>query len=141
MNAICGKPEIKKKVLHEIDSRMLPYEDELMQSFTLELADQLEYPNLCYMETLRMEPPVSLAQSVSYANEAKVAGISIRRGDTILLNIEQLHHDPDEWQKPSEFIPERFDAKELISKRADKSRRHTHSYLPFTLGKTASVGR
>jgi hypothetical protein len=39
MNAICGKTEIKKKVLHEIDSLLLPYENELMLSFTLELAD------------------------------------------------------------------------------------------------------
>jgi cytochrome P450 len=132
MNAICGKAEIKKKVLHEIDSLLLPYENELMLSFTLELADQLIYPNYCYMETLRMDPPVSLSNSISYQHPVKAAGLNIRKGDAIYLNIEQLHYDPVEWQNPTEFIPERFDAKELISKRADKSRRHTHSYMPYS---------
>lgn len=63
----------------------------------------------CFYEALRIEPPVSSA-IVSTMNESQVVGgILIKKNQPFTIAIEQMHHDPKQWQSPERFIPDRFD--------------------------------
>jgi cytochrome P450 len=39
----------------------------------------------------------------------EICGIKFRSDHPFEVNFYDLHHNPEEWIKPNEFIPERFD--------------------------------
>lgn len=73
-----------------------------------------EYLQMCYSESLRIEPPVanSSGQTVmndtdfTYGNGKK---INLKPGMNFSINIESIHHNSDIWPEPEKFVPERFD--------------------------------
>jgi len=53
-------PEVKTKMLAEIDPLMIFCSDNIQEKMTLEMAEEkLVYTRHAYMESLRIEPPVS----------------------------------------------------------------------------------
>mmetsp|Transcript_26081 Transcript_26081/g.18547 ORF Transcript_26081/g.18547 Transcript_26081/m.18547 type:complete len:89 (-) Transcript_26081:132-398(-) len=52
-----------------------------------------------------------------------------------------IHHDPNEWQEPEKFIPDRFDSSSPYFKRPDGKLRHPLSFVPFTGGKRICIGK
>ena len=65
----------------------------------------------------------------------------MRKGDRVILNIYQLHHNGDEWQEPDSFIPERFDPQSKYRLTPSGKPRHPMSYIPFLGGKRVCVGK
>lgn len=50
-----------------------------------------------------------------------------------MVNIHQLHHNPDEWGSDHDtFRPERF---------SEKRKRHPMSFMPFLTGKRICIGK
>lgn len=49
--------------------------------------------------------------------------------------------DIDEWQKPKEFIPERFDPNSKFFKRPDGSKRNPLAFTPFLGGQRVCLGK
>lgn len=52
-----------------------------------------------------------------------------------------LHHDPTQWQKPSEFIPERFESDSPYFKKPDGSQRHPMAFNAFLGGGRVCLGK
>ena len=57
------------------------------------------------------------------------------------INIYGLHHNPDEWQEPERFIPERFDPASKYYLTPKGTRRHPMSFGPFIGGKRNCLGK
>jgi len=58
-----------------------------------------------------------------------------------MLNIEQLHHDPTQWQRFDEYLPDRWDQSNPLSKKPDGGQRHAYAFAPFVGGTRVCVGK
>ena len=61
--------------------------------------------------------------------------------DTIQINIFGLHRNSQQWQRPNEFLPDRFDPTHPLAKTPTGQKRHTGSFLPFSGGKRICFGK
>ena len=57
-------------------------------------------------ETLRYDPPVQLIGRIA-AEDMPVGGVTVPRGDNMLLLLAAAHRDPDIVERPDEFDPQR----------------------------------
>ena len=57
------------------------------------------------------------------------------------INFEAIHHDPAQWQRPTEFLPQRFDNEDPLSLTPDGKKRHINSYIPFHGGSRVCFGK
>jgi len=51
------------------------------------------------------------------------------------------HFNATQWQKPHEFIPERFDHSDPLSLTPDGKRRSPYALIPFSGGKRVCSGK
>ncbi|CAA7017055.1 unnamed protein product [Microthlaspi erraticum] len=88
-------------------------------------------------ETLRLRPAVPVLVRM-FEQECKVGGFRIPEKTTLVVNVYTLMRDPNIWEDPDEFKPERF----LASSRSDQEeeREQTLKYLPFGSGRRVSPG-
>ena len=73
--------------------------------------------------------------------DKKIGKIDFRKGDQFFVNFYALHYDGTQWQKPLEFIPERFDHSNPISLTPDGKKRNPYSFVPFAGGKRVCFGK
>ncbi|XP_038718529.1 cytochrome P450 CYP82D47-like [Tripterygium wilfordii] len=59
-------------------------------------------------ETLRLYPPGPLGLPHESMEDCTIAGYHVAAGTRVLFNQWKIHHDPQVWENPSEFKPERF---------------------------------
>lgn len=115
-------PAIYKKLLQEIEEKIpgdIPKFNEL---------DQCPYLDCVINETLRISPPVWIT-SREIKEDDEFQGVKMKKGMIAIVAAYYLHHHPDYWERPSEFIPERFE-KEYNKK----------AYVPFGLGPRSCIG-
>jgi len=90
-------------------------------------------------EVLRMFPTVPMV--TREVTESHADGVCPRfKEDTtfgVVINFFGLHYDPKAWNKPNEFLPERWLDPSIDADR-DSERR---LYCPFAIGKRACLGR
>ena len=55
--------------------------------------------------------------------------------------IEGLAHDPVQWQRPTEFLPQRFDNNDKLSLTPAGKKRHACSWVPFSGGSRVCFGK
>ncbi|XP_024980898.1 cytochrome P450 93A3-like [Cynara cardunculus var. scolymus] len=125
---LINHPNMMNKCVEEIDQ--VVGKNRLLQ--------ESDIPNLPYLqaivkETLRLHPtgPMILRQSTE---ECTVAGYHIPANTTIFVNVWALGRDPNHWENPLEFKPERFEKKQL-----DVRGQHFHM-LPFGSGRRMCPG-
>jgi cytochrome P450 len=71
-----------------------------------------------------------------------VDGIYFRaQEDGVIIGIDYMQHDPVQWQKPHEFIPERFDPESSYYSRPDGGARHPYAFGPFLGGSRICLGK
>ncbi|XP_033637708.1 cytochrome P450 2U1-like [Asterias rubens] len=96
----------------------------------------LPYCHAVMLEVFRFRPAGPLAVPHLATYNTKLMGYDIPKGTTVLVNIYAAHFDPDYWDNPELFRPERFlskDGKEVV--------KPTHgSYLPFGIGPRSCPG-
>ncbi|GIY91676.1 methyl farnesoate epoxidase [Caerostris extrusa] len=76
-----------------------------------------------------------LGEGMRAAGNIPVNGYIIPKGAEICANLWAMHYDPNYWDQPEVFRPERFltpDGKALI--------KHPKSYVPFSVGKRNCPG-
>ncbi len=59
----------------------------------------------------------------------------------MILNIQQLHNDPEEWISPERYIPERFDLGSKYFLKPNGEKRHPFSFQPFLGGRRICLGK
>ncbi|XP_069132182.1 cytochrome P450 3A29-like isoform X2 [Argopecten irradians] len=92
------------------------YQDKLRQeisdtigssTLTYENVRQVKYLEMVINETLRINPPAAMTDRLCL-KDTVLKGIKIPAGMTVSIPIYCVHHDPDNWEDPDKFIPERF---------------------------------
>ncbi|XP_023238238.1 uncharacterized protein LOC111637060 [Centruroides sculpturatus] len=96
-------PDVQEKIRKEVKT-LIEEENELNYS----TVQKLQYLDQAFKEILRLYPPVYLFVDRE-ANEDVVYGdIFIPKGMIVQVPSFLLHRDPDYWDRPEEFRPERF---------------------------------
>jgi cytochrome P450 len=82
-----------------------------------------------YKESLRLYPPAYMLARQASADD-QLQGVSIKRGDQVILGITELHRNNRHFDGADQFFPERFFGK----------LQHPFSFLPFGAGGKSCVG-
>jgi cytochrome P450 len=117
-------PLIAKKLHAELDSVLQG------RTPTLEDLKNLSYTANVIKESMRLYPP-----AYNYGRQATqdvvIDGYEIPAGANVTVWSYHMHHDPDLWQDPEAFIPERWE---------DESALPENAYLPFGNGPRVCIG-
>lgn len=71
----------------------------------------------------------------------RIGNYNIRAGDEFMIHIKGLHHNPNEWIRPSEFLPDRWDSDNQLSLTPQGTKRDSMSFVPFSGGKRVCFGK
>ncbi len=83
-------------------------------------------------ETMRLYPPV-YSISRQAIEPVEIAGYSVPKGSLVMAPVWLVHRDPRWWDRPYEFLPQRFEA--------PANQRPPYIYLPFGAGPRSCVGK
>ena len=93
----------------------------------------LGYTRAVIQETMRLYPPIwGLIRTAS--GEDEIAGTEVHPNDRVVLFGYGAHHNPEYWENPEEFRPERWMEPGAVKKRVK------YSYIPFGAGKRSCPG-
>ncbi|KAI6691629.1 hypothetical protein NL676_028457 [Syzygium grande] len=73
----------------------------------------LPYINAIVKETMRLHPPGSFLPPRSASRDCKVAGYDIPKGTIVIISTWSIMRDPEHWDNPEKFSPERFIGKAI----------------------------
>ncbi|KAJ0980238.1 hypothetical protein J5N97_008493 [Dioscorea zingiberensis] len=104
MALLVNHPEAMKKVKDEIGEHV-GHARLVMDSDI----SKLRYLNNVIKETLRLFPAGPLLVPHESSQDCTVAGLHVPKGTMLLVNAYAMQRDPELWEDPLEFKPERFD--------------------------------
>lgn len=123
-------PEKQAKLHQELD-------DAFGRGFDRELSlrdlKQLPYLECCVKESFRLCPPFPMIGRL-LDEDLVFDGHTVPAGTTVMVDIHSLHRDPDHFESPDEYIPERF-----LPQNARKM--HPFSFIPFSGGVRVCLGQ
>ncbi|XP_059657454.1 geraniol 8-hydroxylase-like [Cornus florida] len=116
-------------------------QEELAEVVGMNNAEESHLPKLQYLdavvkETFRLHPPLPLLLPKSPSKSCTVGGYTIPKNTKVFLNVWALHRDPQVWDDPSEFKPERF----LSEPGKWDYNGNNLQYLPFGSGRRMCAG-
>ncbi|KMZ68048.1 hypothetical protein ZOSMA_24G00690 [Zostera marina] len=132
--AVCEmlrNPDIMNKVQEELDR--VVGSDTIVEERHI---SDLHYLYAVFEETLRLYPPIPFLIPHSNSEASNIGGYNIPARTRILINVWSIHRDPQVWEDPLVFKPERFikDGGGKTYKTSD------FKYFPFGSGRRMCVG-
>ncbi|EOA35050.1 hypothetical protein CARUB_v10020161mg [Capsella rubella] len=104
LSNLLNHPEVLKKARDEIDSKIG------LERFVEESdISNLPYLQNIIFETLRLYPPGPLSVPHVASDDCKIGEYDMPRGTMLLVNVWAIHRDPNLWDDPASFKPERFE--------------------------------
>lgn len=103
------------------------------------VVEESDIPNLSFLqnvvkETLRLCPPTQLLVPHSNVEQCQVAGYTIPANSIVMVNLYTLSRDPEFWDSPELFSPDRFANSTLTVQGSD------FHYIPFGYGRRGCPG-
>ncbi|CAA3009827.1 cytochrome P450 71A1-like [Olea europaea subsp. europaea] len=129
ISELLKKPEIFKKATEELD-RVIG-RDRWVQEKDI---PSLPYVEAIVKETMRLHPVAPMLVPRLAREDCKVAGYDIQKETRVLVNVWTIGRDPEIWENPDEFHPERFVGKNIDVKGQD------FELLPFGSGRRMCPG-
>lgn len=124
MYELAMKPEIQEKMYDEVES-VIGDRDPEYNDF-----QDLKYILNVAQEGLRMHPPLNIIFKEAKEDMKLSHGLQLKADTMVAFPIYSLHHDPEYWDEPSLFNPDRF----------NKPLKHPYAYLPFSTGSRSCIG-
>jgi len=90
---------------------------------------------------LRFEPTATIGSFQYFTKDVRIGDLNMRAGDIFVVHIKAIHRNPNEWQRPSEFLPERWDSSNPLSLTPAGLKRDPMSFVPFMGGKRVCFGK
>lgn len=125
MSLLLNHPQVLKNAGAEIDTH-------IGQHRLIEESDlsKLHYLQNIISETFRLCPAAPLLVPHESSADCTVGGYNVPRGTVLLVNAWGIHRDPNVWNDPTEFKPERFEGAEA----------ENHKLMPFGMGRRSCPG-
>jgi cytochrome P450 len=129
ISELLKKPEVIAKATEELDrvigrGRWVTEKD----------MPSLPYVDAIVKETMRLHPVAPLLVPRLAREDTTVAGYDIPTGTRVLVSVWSIGRDPELWDAPEEFMPERFLGSKLDVKGQD------YELLPFGSGRRMCPG-
>nr|AEQ39025.1 isoflavone synthase [Astragalus membranaceus] len=99
---LINNPKVLRKAREEVDT--VVGKDRLVDESDVQ---HLHYIRAIVKETFRMHPPLPVVKR-KCTQDCEIDGFVIPEGALILFNVWAVGRDPEYWDRPSEFLPERF---------------------------------
>ena len=92
-------------------------------------------------EALRVRTPVLQSIDQYFKQDVKLGNYNIKANEVIEVHFDGIHFNKNEWQRPYEFLPERFDTSNPLSLTPSGKTRNPFSLIPFNGGKRICFGK
>ncbi|KAG5059843.1 hypothetical protein AAZX31_01G071500 [Glycine max] len=129
MTALMKSPIVMKKAQEEIRNifggKDFIEEDDIQK---------LPYVQAVIKETMRIYPPLPLLLQRETIKKCSIAGYEIPEKTLVYVNAWAVHRDPETWEEPEEFYPERF-----LDSKID-FRGYDFELIPFGAGRRICPG-
>ncbi|XP_011188839.1 probable cytochrome P450 6a14 [Zeugodacus cucurbitae] len=127
---LAKNPQIQEKLRAEILTVLEKHNGEL----TYEGMMEMTYLDQVITETLRKYPPLAALTRVA-TDDYKIpdTDITLEKGTHIYIPMKEIHYDPEIYENPEEFRPERFNPEEV-------EKRHPQAFLSFGDGPRNCIG-
>ena len=99
-------------------------------------AQNMPYLQATLCEVLRRSELLPIT-GTTVIRDTTIGGYHIPKNTNVLINVDEIHHDPKEWPEPNEFKPERF----LDSDGKFVGWTTKHAFMPFGLGRRVCLGQ
>lgn len=132
ISELINNPRVLKRAQEEVDKVT-----EGKRLITESDIPNLPYINAIIKETMRLHPPITMIMRKGI-QDCVVNGYLIPKGSILCINIWAMGRDPNIWDNPLEFRPERF----LEGKgSAIDIKGHNYELLPFGSGRRGCPGQ
>uniref|UniRef100_A0ACD5V4Q9 Uncharacterized protein n=1 Tax=Avena sativa TaxID=4498 RepID=A0ACD5V4Q9_AVESA len=102
MFELAKNPEIQDRLYQEIKEVCGD------ETLTEDHLPRLPYLKAVFYETLRRHSPGPILPPRFIHEDTTLGGYQVAGGTDVILNIYGCNHDPNEWEKPEQWRPERF---------------------------------
>ncbi|KAG2392370.1 hypothetical protein C9374_012622 [Naegleria lovaniensis] len=130
---LAKRPHIQQHVREEIDA--LLGKGLNARSPNYDHYPHLNYVNAVIMESMRIHPPVTQVVRVT-KKTTQVGDIVIPKDTGVLVSIFSANRSERNWDRPEEFIPERFP----MNYEEQAKIQHDFAWLPFSAGNRKCIG-
>ncbi|KAK9726663.1 hypothetical protein RND81_05G229000 [Saponaria officinalis] len=131
MTELLGHPEVMKTLQDEV--RKVVKQKAMVDEDDLE---KLEYLKAVLKETLRLHPPLPLLLFRQTSKDVKLQGYDIAAKTQVIINAWAIQRDPNYYEHPDEFLPDRF----LNSSVDSRVPVMDFSWIPFGGGRRGCPG-
>ncbi|PON72324.1 Cytochrome P450, E-class, group I [Parasponia andersonii] len=130
MSELIRNPRVMKKAQEEVRSVI-----EKKPKIDANDINQMDYLKCVIKETLRLHPPSPLLGPRETIDQSvEMGGYHIPGKTRVLFNAWAIQRDPSLWDKPEEFLPERFENKSIEYEGQD------FEFIPFGVGRRGCPG-
>lgn len=130
MSELIRNPIIMEKVQEEV-RRVVGHKSNLEEDDV----NQMHYLKCVVKETLRLHPPTPLLAPRQTMTSVKLKGYDIPEKTMVYINAWAMQMDPELWERPEEFLPERFENSQV-----DFKAQEYFQFIPFGFGRRGCPG-
>lgn len=128
---IADRPDVMQKIREE---QLAVRNRDPSMRLTVDLVDEMKYTYMVVKEALRYRPPVSMVPYVVKQNFPITPDYTAPKGSMVIPTLHPSMHDPEVYDNPEEFIPERWEPN-------SKANQALHNWLVFGSGPHICLGQ
>lgn len=130
MTELVKNPMIMKKAQEEVRRVVGNNKSKIEDSDV----SQMDYLKCVIKETLRLHPAAPLLAPHETTSSVKLRGYDIPDKTMVYVNAWAIQRDPEFWERPEEFLPERFESSKVNFNGRD------FQFIPFGSGRRKCPG-